>query len=45
MNLLEEKGISNDFVERMGQLSTNYEHSSYIGLLEELSKFTINSAK
>lgn len=41
MNLLEEKGISNDFVEKLGNLSTNYEHSSYIRLLESLSQFTI----
>lgn len=45
MNLLEEKGISNEFVEKLGGLSTNYEHASYIGLLESLSKFTVNSAK
>ncbi|XP_073845806.1 complement C1q binding protein P32 [Musca autumnalis] len=40
MNLLEEKGISNEFVEKMSDLATAYEHSSYIGLLENLSKFT-----
>lgn len=45
MNLLEEKGISNSFVEKLGSLSTNYEHSSYIRLLESLSKFTVDSSK
>lgn len=42
MNLLEEKGISNEFVEKLSDLSTVYEHSTYIGLLEGLSKFTIS---
>jgi complement component 1 Q subcomponent-binding protein len=41
MNLLEEKGISNEFVEKLANLSTSYEHTSYIGLLESLSKFTV----
>lgn len=40
MNVLEEKGISNEFVEKLSDLATAYEHTSYIGLLEELSKFT-----
>ncbi|KAJ6628237.1 Complement component 1 Q subcomponent-binding protein, mitochondrial [Pseudolycoriella hygida] len=36
MSLLEEKGVSNDFVAKLSQLSTNYEHSRYIELLEKL---------
>ncbi|KAL9919336.1 complement component 1 Q subcomponent-binding protein, mitochondrial-like [Glossina fuscipes fuscipes] len=40
MNLLEEKGISSELVEKMADLATAYEHSSYIALLENLSKFT-----
>ena len=40
MNYLEEKGISNDFAEKLVELSTSYEHTAYIGLLEGLSKFT-----
>lgn len=40
MNYLEEKGISNEFAEKIIELSTNYEHTAYIGLLEGLSKFT-----
>lgn len=39
MNYLEEKGISNEFVEKLSKYSTLYEHSAYISLLEGLSKF------
>lgn len=39
MNYLEEKGISNEFVEKLSDYSTVYEHSAYISLLEGLSKF------
>lgn len=39
MNYLEEKGVSNEFVEKLSEYSTAYEHSAYIGLLEGLSKF------
>lgn len=39
LNYLEEKGISNEFIEKLSQYSTAYEHSCYIGLLEGLSKF------
>lgn len=39
MTLLEEKGISNEFVEKLSNLSTAYENSSYIALLENLQKF------
>lgn len=41
MNLLEEKGISNEFADKLSNLSTAYEHSAYIGLLESMSQFTI----
>jgi len=41
MNLLEEKGISNEFVEKLSDISTAYEHTAYVGLLEGLSKFTV----
>ncbi|XP_012255142.1 complement component 1 Q subcomponent-binding protein, mitochondrial [Athalia rosae] len=40
MNYLEEKGISNEFAEKLIELSTVYEHTAYISLLEGLSKFT-----
>lgn len=40
MNYLEEKGISNEFAEKLIDLSTSYEHTAYVSLLEGLSKFT-----
>lgn len=40
MNLLEEKGISNEFAEKIADLATAHEQTSYIGLLEKLSKFS-----
>ncbi|KAG5309602.1 C1QBP protein, partial [Acromyrmex insinuator] len=40
MNYLEEKGISNEFAEKLIELSTCYEHTAYVSLLEGLSKFT-----
>ncbi|XP_060520457.1 complement component 1 Q subcomponent-binding protein, mitochondrial [Cylas formicarius] len=39
LNYLEEKGITNEFVEKLSNYSTAYEHSAYISLLESLSKF------
>lgn len=39
MNMLEEKGISNEFVEKISDFSTAYEHSLYIALLENTKKF------
>lgn len=39
LNYLEDKGISNEFVEKLSGYSTKFEHSAYIGLLESLSKF------
>lgn len=39
MNLLEEKGISNEFVEKLSDLATTHEQISYIELLEKMSKF------
>lgn len=41
MNLLEEKGISNDFVEKLSQYSTAYEHSQYVKFLDGVSTFTV----
>ncbi|XP_011874692.1 PREDICTED: complement component 1 Q subcomponent-binding protein, mitochondrial isoform X2 [Vollenhovia emeryi] len=40
MNYLEEKGVSNEFAEKLMKLSTCYEHTAYVSLLEGLSKFT-----
>jgi complement component 1 Q subcomponent-binding protein len=39
MNFLEEKGVSNEFAEKLSDFSTAYEHQSYISLLESLSEF------
>lgn len=39
MNYLEEKGVTNEFADKLVDLSTSYEHASYISLLESLSKF------
>jgi complement component 1 Q subcomponent-binding protein len=39
MNLLEERGISNQFAEKLMEFSTSYEHKLYIGLLERLKSF------
>ncbi|CRL01304.1 CLUMA_CG014293, isoform C [Clunio marinus] len=43
MNYLEEKGVSNEFAEKLSDFSTGYEHQSYISLLESLSKFAVDS--
>lgn len=39
MTMLDEKGISNEFVHKLAEFSTAYEHSSYISLLRDLQKF------
>ncbi|XP_075220041.1 complement C1q binding protein P32 [Lycorma delicatula] len=39
MNFLDDKGITNEFVEKLTEFSTVYEHNSYISLLESLKKF------
>ncbi|KAK4872892.1 hypothetical protein RN001_014921 [Aquatica leii] len=39
LNYLDEKGITNEFAEKLSEYSTAYEHSAYISLLEGLSKF------
>lgn len=43
MNYLEEKGISNEFVEKLSDFSTLYEHHQYINLLEKLSNFAVET--
>lgn len=43
MNYLEEKGISNEFAEKLSEFSTSYEHHQYVGFLEKLSKFAIET--
>jgi len=39
MNMLDERGINKDFVEKMSEYCSGYEHSQYINLLEDLQKF------
>jgi len=39
MNMLEERGISNEFVENLSDFCTDYEHHQYIGLLTKLQNF------
>merc|ERR1711997_1184592 len=39
MSMLEERGVTSEFVEQMSDYCSAYEHSLYINLLEELSKF------
>jgi len=39
MNLLEERGVSNDFVEQLSDFCTDYEHQQYIRLLSRLQEF------
>ncbi|KAJ1520191.1 hypothetical protein ONE63_004404 [Megalurothrips usitatus] len=40
MNLLDEKGVSNDFVEKLSDFATAYENHRYITLLQDIQKFT-----
>jgi len=40
MNLLDEKGISNEFAEKLIEFCTAYESSLYINLLNNVQKFT-----
>nr|CAG4649559.1 EOG090X0APE [Scapholeberis mucronata]SVE93787.1 EOG090X0APE [Scapholeberis mucronata] len=39
MNLLEERGVSNEFVEKLSDLATKREHDLFISLLERLQSF------
>jgi len=40
MNLLDEKGVSNDFVEKLSDFATAYENHMYISMLQNIQKFT-----
>jgi len=42
LSVLDEKGITNEFVQELANVSTDYEHSSYIKLLESLRAFCGN---
>ncbi|XP_073983915.1 complement C1q binding protein P32 isoform X2 [Rhodnius prolixus] len=39
MNMLEDKGIGNELVEKVTAFSTDYEHSLYVNLLEKMQSF------
>jgi len=39
MNMLEERGVTNEFADQLVEFCTSHEHSLYIGLLEKLKKF------
>ena len=39
MNMLEERGISNEFAEKLSTLCSDYEHSLYVGLLQGVQDF------
>ncbi|CAL8146355.1 unnamed protein product [Orchesella dallaii] len=39
MNLLEDRGINNEFVDKFSELCTDYEHNLYIELLAKMQKF------
>jgi len=39
MNMLEERGITNEFAEQLSSLCSNYEHSLYVNLLQKVQDF------
>ena len=39
MNMLDERGVNKEFVEKMSDFCSSYEHERYISLLEDLQKF------
>lgn len=39
MNMLDERGITNEFSEQLVEFCTSYEHGQYVGLLEKLRTF------
>lgn len=42
MNLLDEKGINNEFVEKLQDFATSYENQLYINMLQNIQKFASN---
>ena len=40
MTMLEERGVDNEFAERLSEWCSSYEHSQYINLLEQVEKWT-----
>ncbi|KAF2366485.1 Mitochondrial glycoprotein [Trinorchestia longiramus] len=41
MNYLEERGVTDEFAEKLSELCSEYEHSLYVGLLEKVLKFVL----
>jgi len=39
MNMLEERGVTNEFADKLSAYATNYEHSLYVQLLSKLQSF------
>lgn len=39
MNYLEERGVSEEFADKLSGVCSDYEHSLYVGLLEKLQAF------
>jgi len=39
MNMLEDRGINNEFVEKLSDFATDYEHQLYVNLLKKLQDF------
>jgi len=39
MNMLEDRGITNEFVQKLSDFSTEYEHQLYVGMLKSLQEF------
>jgi len=39
MNMLEDRGITNEFVEKLSDFATDYEHQLYVGMLQNLQTF------
>jgi len=40
MTMLEERGVDNNFAERLSEWCSSYEHSRYIALLEDMDKWS-----
>ena len=40
MTMLEERGVDNNFAERLSEWCSSYEHSRYINLLEDMEKWS-----
>jgi len=39
MNMLEERGVTNEFVEKLSDFATDYEHKLYVSMLGQLQSF------